>query len=66
MYLAYVVDSGVSDDMWRDISTTCERDKELRSKANRLRRQLADLEREAVARGVLVDSSAISTCAPVD
>ena len=60
MYLSHVVDTAIYHDAWLDISSSCERDKELRSKANRLRRQLADLEREAIARGLMDGSSSLS------
>lgn len=53
MYLSYVVDPSVQENSWRDITAMCEKDKELRSKAQRLRRQLIDLERDAVAKGLL-------------
>lgn len=52
MYLAHVVDPSVVNNSWTDIAAICERDKDLRSKAQRLRRQLADLEREAIAKGL--------------
>lgn len=53
MYLAYVVEPSINDSAWREIATICERDKELRSKAQRLRRQLIDLERDAISKGLL-------------
>lgn len=53
MYLSYVVNPSVQDNSWRDIAGMCEKDKELRSKAQRLRRQLIDLERDAIAKGLL-------------
>lgn len=40
--------------MWNDTGAVFQRDKELRSRAVRLRRQLAELERQAQARGLLV------------
>ena len=61
MYLCHVVDSRVHDDYWRDVSAVCDRDKELRSKANRLRRQVADLEREAISRGLLDGPAAVAS-----
>ncbi len=53
MYLAYVVDPSAEEGAWRDISAICERDKELRSKTQRLRRQLLELERDAFSKGLL-------------
>ena len=57
MYLAYVVEPGIYDNAWREISAICERDKELRSKAQRLRRQLIDLERDAISKGLFDNPS---------
>ncbi|XP_046643295.1 myotubularin-related protein 9-like [Daphnia pulicaria] len=61
MYLAYVVEPSIYDNAWRDIAAICEQDKELRSKAQRLRRQLIDLERDAIAKGLLDSPSSIGT-----
>lgn len=66
MYLAYVVEPGINDSAWREISSICERDKELRSKAQRLRRQLIDLERDAIAKGRLDSPSSTGTTAVFD
>lgn len=61
MYLAYVVEPSIYDNAWRDIAAICEQDKELRSKAQRLRRQLIDLERDAISKGLLDSPSSIGT-----
>ncbi|KAK4029192.1 myotubularin-related protein 9 isoform X1 [Daphnia magna] len=61
MYLSYVVEPRIYDDAWRDIAAICEQDKELRSKAQRLRRQLIDLERDAISKGLLDSPSSIGT-----
>lgn len=45
---------------WEVITSLREKDKELRLKATRLRRQLADLEKEAVEAGILLPASADS------
>lgn len=66
MYLAYVVEPGIYDSAWHEITSICERDKELRSKAQRLRRQLADLERDAISKGLLDCPSSIGTTAVFD
>lgn len=52
MYLAYVVDPSIYNDSWSDIAAICDHDKDLRSKAQRLRRQLVELEREAISKGL--------------
>lgn len=66
MYLAYVVNPNIHDGAWQDITSICERDKELRSKAQRLRRQLIDLERDAISKGLLDSPSSIGTTAVFD
>lgn len=52
MYLAYVVDPSIYNNSWSDIAAICDQDKDLRSKAQRLRRQLIELEREAISKGL--------------
>ena len=66
MYLAYVVDPNVYDSSWRDISSICERDKELIREAKKLRRQLMDLERDAISKGLLDGPYSCSTMAAFD
>lgn len=61
MYLAYVVEPNIYNNAWGDIAAICELDKELRSKAQRLRRQLIDLERDAISKGLLDSPSSIGT-----
>ena len=61
MYLSYAVDPSGQENSWRDITAMCEKDKELRSKAQRLRRQLIDLERDAIAKGLLDAPANINT-----
>ncbi|KAG8242888.1 Myotubularin- protein 9 [Homalodisca vitripennis] len=53
LYLRWVIDQTERKQAWRQIMQLRDKDKELRMKAGRLRRQLADLEREAIQAGVL-------------
>lgn len=59
MYLRWVYDQTPQQEAWVTVSEIKEREKELRSKVIRLRRQLMELEREAVSQGLLHDSSAV-------
>jgi hypothetical protein len=52
------VDQTPQQKAWETITSLREKDKELRLKATRLRRQLADLEKEAVEAGILLPASA--------
>ncbi|XP_067014319.1 myotubularin-related protein 9 [Anabrus simplex] len=56
LYLRWVVDQTPQQEAWRTITELREHDKELRLKATRLRRQLADLEKEAIEAGILTPS----------
>lgn len=53
MYLRWVIDQSEREQAWRKIAQLRDKDKELRMRATRLRRQLADLEREAIQAGLL-------------
>jgi len=57
LYLRWVVDQTPQQKAWETITALREKDKELRLKATRLRRQLLDLEREAVEAGILLPPS---------
>lgn len=56
VFLRWVYDQTPQQVAWVTISEIRERDKELRSKAIRLRRQLLELEHEAVVQGLLQDN----------
>lgn len=53
LYLRWVVDQTEQKMAWKKITQLRDQEKELRMKAARLRRQLADLEREAVQAGIM-------------
>ncbi|GFN86881.1 myotubularin-related protein 9 [Plakobranchus ocellatus] len=53
LYLRGVINQAPQDEAWQEIYKIREYDKELRSKVNKLRRQLASLEREAISNGVV-------------
>lgn len=53
LFLRWVVDQSEQREAWRSIAALKERDKELRLKAGRLRRQLIDLEKEAKHLGIV-------------
>ncbi|CAL4079373.1 unnamed protein product, partial [Meganyctiphanes norvegica] len=53
VYLRWVVDQAPQEAAWSVVRELRERDQASRSRVARLRRQLADLEREAVAAGIL-------------
>ncbi|GFR98384.1 myotubularin-related protein 9 [Elysia marginata] len=53
LYLRGVIDQTPQDEAWKEIYKIREYDQELRSKVNKLRRQLASLEREAISHGVV-------------
>ncbi|XP_063863247.1 myotubularin-related protein 9-like isoform X1 [Scylla paramamosain] len=53
VYLRWVVDQGPQEAAWLVVKELRERDSALRSKVSRLRRQLQDLEREALEVGIL-------------
>lgn len=53
LYLRWVVDQSPQKQAWRKITQLRQRDAELRLEAGRLRRQLTELQREAVAVGIL-------------
>ncbi|BFZ21316.1 hypothetical protein BsWGS_24355 [Bradybaena similaris] len=53
LYLRGVINQAPQEEAWQEIYKIREYDKELRSKVSKLRRQLASLEREAIAHGVL-------------
>ncbi|KAK6960629.1 myotubularin-related protein 9 [Biomphalaria glabrata] len=53
LYLRGVINQSPQEEAWQEIYKIREYDKELRSKVNKLRRQLASLEREAIANGVV-------------
>lgn len=53
VYLRWVVDQGPQEAAWLVVKDIRERDAALRSKVARLRRQLQDLEREALEVGIL-------------
>ena len=53
VYLRWVVDQGPQEAAWLVVKELRERDAALRSKVARLRRQLQDLEREALEVGIL-------------
>lgn len=57
LFLRWVVDQTPQQKAWETITSLREKDKELRLKATRLRRQLADLEKEAVEAGILLPAS---------
>lgn len=57
LFLRWVVDQTPQQKAWETITSLREKDKELRLKATRLRRQLADLEKEAVEAGILLPPS---------
>ncbi|KAK3607056.1 hypothetical protein CHS0354_015367 [Potamilus streckersoni] len=54
MYQRSYLDKSKKREKWTEIAKICEYDKELRSKVNKLRRQLASLEREALSAGVII------------
>lgn len=56
LFLRWVYDQKPQKEAWDTVLEIRNRDKELRSKAMRLRRQLLELEDEAVVQGVLQDS----------
>ncbi|XP_077539573.1 myotubularin-related protein 9 isoform X2 [Haemaphysalis longicornis] len=56
LFMRWVYDQKPQKEAWNTILEIRNRDKELRSKAIRLRRQLLELEDEAVVQGVLQDS----------
>ncbi|XP_029841778.2 myotubularin-related protein 9 isoform X3 [Ixodes scapularis] len=56
VFLRWVYNQRPQQEAWVTISEIRDRDKELRSKAIRLRRQLLELEQEAVVQGLLQDS----------
>lgn len=58
LFLRWVVDQTPQKKAWEAITSLREKDKELRLKAMRLRRQLADLEKEAVEAGILPPATA--------
>nr|CAD7260806.1 unnamed protein product [Timema shepardi] len=66
LFLRWVVDQGPQKEAWVTITTLREKDKELRLKACRLRRQLADLQKEAVEVGILAPSFAPPTTLPAE
>nr|CAD7396810.1 unnamed protein product [Timema cristinae] len=66
LFLRWVVDQGPQKEAWVTITTLREKDKELRLKACRLRRQLADLQKEAVEVGILAPSLAPPTTLPAE
>lgn len=53
MYLRWIVDQKPQLEAWKSIAEIREKDKELQSKAAKLRRNLVDLERDALNAGVL-------------
>lgn len=53
VYLRWVVDQGPQEASWSVVHQIKERDAALRSRVSRLRRQLQDLEREAVEAGII-------------
>lgn len=53
MYLRWVIDHSPQQKALQAVMVLKENDKELRFRATRLRRQLAELEKEAVERGIL-------------
>jgi myotubularin-related protein 9 len=53
LYLRGVINQAPQEEAWQEIYKIREYDKELRSKVSKLRRQLASLEREAIANAVL-------------
>lgn len=53
MYLRWVCDPDPQLEAWQTIAEIREKDKELRSKVVKMRRQLTELEREAVGAGVM-------------
>lgn len=53
VYLRWVVDQGPQEAAWSVVRELRERDASLRSRVARLRRQLQDLEREAVGVGII-------------
>ncbi|KAJ1523594.1 hypothetical protein ONE63_001437 [Megalurothrips usitatus] len=61
LYLRWVVDQSPQKKALQTVMTLKENEKELRSRASRLRRQLADLEKEAVERGILQRNSSIGS-----
>ena len=69
LYLRGVINQAPQDEAWQEIYKIREYDQELRSKVNKLRRQLASLEREAISNGVVappVQSSGASSGDGVD
>nr|CAD7413434.1 unnamed protein product [Timema poppensis] len=66
LFLRWVVDQGPQKEAWVTITSLREKDKELRLKACRLRRQLADLQKEAVEVGILAPSLAPPTTLPAE
>lgn len=57
LYLRWVVDQSARRDAWRHVTQLRDKDKELRQRATRLRRQLQELEREAVQAGLLTPTT---------
>lgn len=53
MYLRWIVDQKPQLEAWKSIAEIREKDKELQSKAAKLRRNLVDLERDALNAGIL-------------
>ena len=53
LYLRGIIKSAPQEEAWQEVYKIKEYDKELRSKVNKLRRQLAALEKEAVSSGVV-------------
>lgn len=56
LYLRGLINQGPQDEAWQEITRLREYDKELTSKVNKLRRQLASLTKEAVSAGVILPS----------
>lgn len=61
LYLRGIINQVPQEEAWQEIYKIREYDKELRSKVSKLRRQLASLEREAVAHGVVTSSQVDGT-----
>lgn len=61
LYLRGVINQAPQEEAWQEIYKIREYDKELRSKVSKLRRQLASLEREAIAHGVLTPPSSYTS-----
>lgn len=56
MYLRWVCNTNAEAEAWKTIAEIKEHDKALKSKALKLRRQLVELERQAVENGLIVQS----------